>query len=1132
MKMHTRVVLAILFLMFLTTCVLAGEAYVTVYRAVDGAIVKHNGQRFCNRPLYCPDSVAFVMAGDRPLVRLVKDPFFDGTLMVAVTRNGKGKWLEQWSDVTSHYRADQMTWIAGDAGFPGLSVSLQVVPLAAGIGLGARIEVSGVRPGDQLVWAYGAVMQPPAQEGLLANLLDPVVGPKGKAGEVVVRGFLSDDCKGNVVAIDQKRFAIQPTRESKPAVEGVCSVSGLKAADAVDWQDFPVLVAGAAKDLPIVVGAVSLETTSEVFLAVETVDGKRSGDATRIQDAKAAFVAGLDRAAGLANRVTVDTPDPEFNAAVSAAAAAIDGIYRGGVFTHGAMAWATNYPGWRSMCGATAYGWHDRVQTDAGIYIGSQVTESDKRVAKSDPRLGYSQEAADSRFYGRGRIAKDQAFYNMQSQFFDQVVRDWRATGDAEFEKVLRPALELHLEWARDCFDPDDDGVYESYINTWPTDSQWYNGGGTAEETAYVYYGHRAALDMARRAGDAKAAERHEVQLDKIKNGFLKSLWISRLGYAGAYREQGGYRRLHEDAWLYSIFLPIDAGLLNDSQMVQALQYTEWGLERQKMPFGGEQVWTSNWVPSTWSVRELWPADCWSVSLAYCQAGLPDDAWKVFEGTYLDCMYDRQVPGGVAQTQGGTDFAELSNMFCRAVVEGMFGYAPDYPNGVVRIAPQLPSHWDHARITTPDVCLEYRSGETETSLHVRLQREAAMMATLPVRAKKVVEVTVNGQRLSEWKLTAGFGQSVLNVEVPRGREATVVVKQEGALPLGDVVELVGNVGDPIVLSIPDGRIVGFDDPQKTLTDARIEDGAILGRLAENPGHHLVIGLADVSGSPQRRLFKIRVTDRESEAVEEGRLVMQLPKDAKYACIDMREALNGDIRTIFKQQYLSPRPQTCSARIGVDAYSPWTFYYWDAKAPEIDLSNVPQLLVADKLFGSALPMNRSATDTPAEGASAASESIMTPQGVPFAWPGTDRNIAFTSLWDNWPKQVTVPVKRRGEAICLLVCGSTNPMQCRIANAELRMKYADGVVETLELVPPLNYWNVCPLRISDDYNYERDVFCLPKTPPATVQLGKNCRAMLLNRRLRPNVELESVTLETLSQEVVVGLMGVTIMNPAVQ
>ena len=64
---------------------------------------------------------------------------------------------------------------------------------------------------------------------------------------------------------------------------------------------------------------------------------------------------------------------------------------------------------------------------------------------------------------------------------------------------------------------------------------------------------------------------------------------------------------------------------------------------------------------------------------------------------------------------------------------------------------------------------------------------------------------------------------------------------------------------------------------------------------------------------------------------------------------------------------------------------------------------------------------------------------------------------------------------------------------------------------------------------DYDYKRDGFCLPKVPPATVQLGNNCRAILLNRRLRPAAALDSVTLETLSQEVIVGLMGASLMNP---
>jgi hypothetical protein len=106
-----------------------------------------------------------------------------------------------------------------------------------------------------------------------------------------------------------------------------------------------------------------------------------------------------------------------------------------------------------------------------------------------------------------------------------------------------------------------------------------------------------------------------------------------------------------------------------------------------------------------------------------------------------------------------------------------------------------------------------------------------------------------------------------------------------------------------------------------------------------------------------------------------------------------------------------------------------------------------------------------------------------------------------------------------------------MEVRIANAELRMNYADGAVERLPIVPPFNFWTLCPFG-GVDYDYVRDGFSLPKTPPATVQLGQNCRAIVLGWKLRPGVALKSVTLETQSEEVVIGLMGVTLMSKAGQ
>jgi len=263
----------------------------------------------------------------------------------------------------------------------------------------------------------------------------------------------------------------------------------------------------------------------------------------------------------------------------------------------------------------------------------------------------------------------------------------------------------------------------------------------------------------------------------------------------------------------------------------------------------------------------------------------------------------------------------------------------------------------------------------------------------------------------------------------------------------------------------------------------------------------VFGLAQLGESEQWRLFKIQVTNRQADQALAAKSGVGVSRPAHWHSVDMRPAFNGDIRTIYQQKYLSPRPNTCSLRIATDGYSSWQMA--PRTPPAIGLDNVRSL---------------------ADGRG----YIYAGDHVPFAWSNGAKNIAFTSRWDNWPKEVSIPVNRKGDAIWFLLCGTTNPMEVRIANAELRMRYADGVVERLEVVPPLNFWTLCPFS-GVDYSYERDGFALPKTPPTMVQLGKNCRAIVLGWRLRAGVALESVTLETLSEEVVIGLMGVSVMNP---
>ena len=181
-------------------------------------------------------------------------------------------------------------------------------------------------------------------------------------------------------------------------------------------------------------------------------------------------------------------------------------------FRHGCMAWSFPSLGWRVIGGATALGWHDRVKGDAATYAAIQV-KNDAGRTQPQPSPGVSAATrAPSRVSGATagwRLSRGTCTIRSRSSS-TKIIRDWRSTADPELEKVLRPALELHLQWEKDCFDPADSGLYESYLNTLPTDSVWYNGGGSVEESAYAYYGHLAARDMARRAGDAAGAAGHQ----------------------------------------------------------------------------------------------------------------------------------------------------------------------------------------------------------------------------------------------------------------------------------------------------------------------------------------------------------------------------------------------------------------------------------------------------------------------------------------------------------------------------------------------------------------------------------------------------------------------------------------------
>ncbi len=1016
-----------------------------IYEPDGDAIVITNGTRWNNRPLYCFERFAFAWSGEMPSLNGQM-----GVLYAGIDRGGNRIFLQDFAHRIMRYRPGRMEWELTDPRLPGLTAKLLGTTLADATGFTARLAVEGAQVGDAALWCF---FPPNLDQGGKFRVQVSENGYQFDREPASRLAQIQGKISAPVVKWEQLNYSHRENvSRTQPLASQILSVAGLVAT--------VPLAAGQAQSV-----AVACDENDPKGYAT-LVRREQPLDPGAIADPAKAFDLGYARVKELGERVVVATPDPYLNAGVGVAVAASMGIFVNPCFVHGGSQWRQQQPGWRTMGGAIYYGWPDQVRRAVEFWGKLQVKTDPNKLKPEFSRNG-CQQAGNSRFLGAGFIDyKQPPHYEFQTQFFDEAIRAWRATADPELEKVLLPMLELHLQRCRECFDPDGDGLYESYNNTWPSDSIWFNGGGTPEQSAYVYYGQRAAADLRRRLGDAAGAAKHDAEADKIRAAVNRVLWLADKGHFASFVEAGGHHRVHDDAWIYAQHVPIEAGLTTPEQAWSAMYYTEWAMERIKLPYG-EMRQSSNFVPGQWSIRELFHGDNFAMALGYFLSGQGDDGWQILRGTMIESMYGDGVrrsgysneqggygsvnkisPGGLSHPNCAIDFTDISSMFARAVVEGLFGYRPDYPNGVVRCEPALPSNWEQASIHTPDFALQFKTNLY--SLH--LTKPATVKFALPVRSASVKSVKLNGQS-AKFTIEPWTGFGMLHLATPVGTNFVVELELEGA-------------------------------------------NRVLPSLAEEksecvPGYHL--SLAKMDGDvPRYQVTKVHVLEKPNP-----KILREAPANATWRPVDLSAQFNGDIRAIFQQDYRSPRPDSCSMCLGYDGWSAWTFIHWGIKVPEIKLAGLGQ-------------------------------PVFTPQRVAFAKLGAEKNIAFTSLWDNWPRATTVPVNAAGDAVWLLVCGSSNPMQGKIANAMLRFHYADGVEETLGLVPPENFWSLCRFGRMD-YDYRRDGFSLPNTPPPLVQLGENCRAMVYGWKLRPGVALRDVTLETLSQEVVIGLMGVSVMNP---
>lgn len=241
-------------------------------------------------------------------------------------------------------------------------------------------------------------------------------------------------------------------------------------------------------------------------------------------------------------------------------------------------------------------------------------------------------------------------------------------------------------------------------------------------------------------------------------------------------------------------------------------------------------------------------------------------------------------------------------------------------------------------------------------------------------------------------------------------------------------------------------------------------------------------------------------------------------EQRQQMIDISKGYNANVDDIFRNKYLTPRSPYTTLELPVQGIGQWCH---PEKTAEIEDNGLRAIISDDNVFD-------------------------TKQGLKFRLPKQGHNIIYTSLWDNYPDSADVSLPKGSYANAyLMMAGSTNNMQSRIDNALVIATYTDGTRDTLHIYNPINWAPINEDYYVDDYAFRlSDSNCSSTIRPLRVRLDNGLvsrtingtesnggdihhgAATILKMPLNASRILSSLRLRTLSNDVVIGLMAVTL------
>jgi hypothetical protein len=1060
-----------------------------------------NGKNKFNRALYGTNTGFRVETGDVPEFALYL-PRMGGNLSFSIGNKQKTIALNDAAHIESRYRAGSRIYNITDSLLGKGRICLTALAMSHAEGIIIKVETFGIPNKTLLSWKFGGASDTRfSREGDLG--VDPIDCFELKP----------EYCKGNIYTLNKNSFSLTFGAKQDKKLIGTFPT---KATLSID------------PNLPVLLGKMNLSGNTTFYLSIKIPENSETVSYSSLPSIFGKSEA--DRAA-LASRIKIDTPDPYLNTLGGTLAVAADGIWSGETWLHGAVGWRMPLSGWRAAYTGDVLGWHDRARKHFDAYASSQVTA----VPPTRPHptqdtalnLARAEKSWGTQMYSNGYICRNphednkMHHYDMNLCYIDELLWHLNWTGDLEYAKKIWPALTSSLAWEKRNYDPDNDGLYDAYCCIWASDALYYNSGAVTHSSAYNYRANKMAAEIAIKIGqDPKP---YAKEAEKILKALNARLWISGKGHWGEYQDFMGEKKVHENAAVWTIYHAIDSDIQDAFQGYQATRYVD--TEIPHIPIvakglkdeGYATISTSNWLPYSWSINNVVIAEVAHTALSYWQVGRNEEGFKLLKSSILDGMYLGASPGNVGQIsyydaargESYRDFGDPIGTTSRAVVEGLFGIIPDAMNGQLILRPGFPQSWDHASIATPDIEFNFnRSGKTDTYI-VQPHFEKPLTIKLQIKActDSITSLTLNGKAI-EWKLAeAANGWPLIEITASNSGKIEIIWGEKKLA--NQYSEIISRQNAQFEFR-SNAKITNLVDPQKVLDKAILKINTISGTIAGATGHRTLFAELTQGQMKWWQPINIEIEQRMIKKMAAFSIV----NGANCEQVKMDLLFNDSVTNIFKNKYLSPRSPYTTLQIPTQGIGEWCHPTTTATIDDAGIrKNVQNNVLQTKL------------------------------GVPFRTPSTGKNIAFTSHWDNFPRIINIPLSGSASHAYLLMAGTTNHMQTHFVNGMINVEYTDGTSDTLELTNPENW---CP--IEQDYfenglafklNAPRPYRLHLKTGLVSNDLEKDLKidgvygrkidggaALLLDMPLNNTKMLRKISVETVANDVIIGLMSVTL------